>query len=129
MSKVHLSNSTGPVIEEYTYDDEGQRAMKFEPARNQRTYYINKYLVRVVNGSGTFDTVYFYYYDGDTLVAREEFDGKSYFCHPDRLGSTTLITDEQGNVVEEITYGPYGKIFSGQAERFVYPGKEMDKGK
>ena len=62
-----------------------------------------------MNDSGTFDTVY--YYDGDTLVVREEFDRKSYFYHPDHLGSTTLITDEAGQVVVETTYWPFGNVF------------------
>ena len=89
------------------------------------TYYIDKNWVRIVNASGTFDSIY--YYDGDTLVARTDNPGnKPVFYHPDHLGSATLITDESGSVVEEITYEPFGKVFSGQIERFGYTGKELD---
>ena len=35
---------------------------------------------------------------------------KIYFYHPDHLGSTSLVTDEQGHVVEYVEYTPYGTI-------------------
>ena len=31
-----------------------------------------------------------------------------YFYHPDHLGSVSLMTDEQGQVIERIEYAPYG---------------------
>ena len=31
-----------------------------------------------------------------------------YFYHPDHLGSMSLMTDEQGQVIERIEYAPYG---------------------
>ncbi len=35
---------------------------------------------------------------------------KIYFYHPDHLGSTNLVTDESGQVVQQIEYTPYGKV-------------------
>ena len=29
--------------------------------------------------------------------------------HPDHLGSTNIITDQDGKIIDEITYYPYGK--------------------
>ncbi|MEK6860705.1 MAG: RHS repeat-associated core domain-containing protein, partial [Nanoarchaeota archaeon] len=64
----------------------------------------------------------------DTLVGRKDPDGKKFFYHPDHLGSTDLVTDESGNVVEESTYEPYGEIIDGGDSRFLYTAKELDKG-
>ena len=109
----------------FRYDHQGQRILKHEPQKNQTTFYISQNFIQVQNSSGTFNTTY--YYDGDTLVARTDNPGnKTFFYHPDHLGSATLITNEAGQVVEEITYEPFGKVFSGQIERFGYTGKELD---
>ena len=64
--------------------------------------------------------------DGNTLGAREDDEGtakKKFFYHPDHLGSTDLVTDENGNVVEETTYKPYGDIVEDGFSRFLYTGK------
>ena len=37
---------------------------------------------------------------------------KIYFYHPDHLGSTNLVTDEQGQVVQVLQYTPYGSVAS-----------------
>lgn len=126
MERVREGGPEGEVIEEYTYDENDRRLTKYEPQLNQTTYYIAKHWVRVVNNSGTFD--YTYYYDGDTLLAREDPDGSTYYYHPDHLGSTTLITNDAGEVVQEITYEPYGNAYSGNQDRFMYTGKELDPG-
>ncbi|MBI4356238.1 MAG: hypothetical protein HY597_07340 [Candidatus Omnitrophica bacterium] len=34
------------------------------------------------------------------------------YFHPDHLGSTTLVTDEQGQVVQEVSYKPYGEVYA-----------------
>jgi uncharacterized protein RhaS with RHS repeats len=82
--------------------------------------------MRTINNSGTFDTVY--YYDQKDLVGRKDPDGKKFFYHPDHLGSTTLITNESGQVVEETVYEPYGQVLSGGNDRYDYTGKETDLG-
>jgi len=39
--------------------------------------------------------------------------GSKIFCHPDHLGSGTLLTDSIGNLVENIFYTPFGSEISG----------------
>jgi RHS repeat-associated protein len=48
------------------------------------------------------------------------------FYHSDHLGSTTVITNSSGGVVEETFYDPYGEIISGgEKSRYDYEGKEF----
>ncbi len=44
------------------------------------------------------------------IVEAGERRSKIYFYHPDGLGSTAMVTDEQGNVVYQAEHVPYGAI-------------------
>ena len=49
------------------------------------------------------------------------------FVHSDHLGSTTLITNETGGIVENAFYLPFGEVDSGGSkEKRLYEGKEFD---
>ena len=125
--RVRNDGPAGTILEEYTYDHNGNRVKKVEyllGGGNNTYYYIGNDFVRKVNSSGTYDDVY--YYDGNNLVGKNE-SGTMYFFHPDHLGSTNLVTDLAGNNVEETTYYPYGLILSGgTTENRLYTGKEKD---
>lgn len=120
---LKIKNSKG-VIEEYFYDDSGQRIKKIHYLKNETTYYVNDNFVTIVNSSGTYNIKYFYA-DGQ-LVARQEA-GKTYYYHPDSLGSTNIVTDEYGNVVEKTEYEPFGKVLTGGSDRYGFTGQELDK--
>ncbi len=120
------STSSSPIIENYTYDPFGIR-IKIERNDSAQTkiYTPFKELMRIVNSSGNYDFTYIYQ-DGQ-LVARVNPDGSKYFYHPDHLGSTSLITDQNGNVVEQTFYSPFGDILSGgTAENKLYTGQMKD---
>ena len=58
-------------------------------------------------------------------------EGRQYFYHPDHLGSSTVITDEDGNVVQHIEYMPYGEVFMEEDNDtwntpYKFNGKEYD---
>ena len=44
----------------------------------------------------------------------------------DHLGSTSLITNVSGQIIEETFYLPFGDILSGGSSRYDYEGKEED---
>jgi RHS repeat-associated protein len=76
------------------------------------------------NSSGVFNETY--YHDGRVMIAKKDFEGISYY-HPDHLGSTTLITNNTAEVIEDNTYKPYGEIITNTEERYTYTGQEKDK--
>ncbi len=120
------STASSPIIENYTYDPFGQRVkIERNDFASTKIYTPFKELMRIVNSSGTYDFTYVYQ-DG-VLVARVNPDGTKYYYHPDHLGSTTLITDQNGSVVENTFYSPYGEILSGgTADVKLYTGQFAD---
>jgi len=53
-------------------------------------------------------------------------DSGIYYYHPDHLGSTSVMTDSDGGVVEEQVNLPFGQPISG-SERYGFTGKEQDE--
>ncbi len=116
---VKIKDLNGNIIEEYVYDDVGNRIKKIDRLNNKVTYYPDGNLVRE-NGQ---DIIY--YYANDNLVAKKDSSG-TYYYQSDHLGSTTLITDSFGNKIEETSYLPFGGVFEGGNDRFLFTGKELD---
>ena len=61
----------------------------------------------------------------------DSLEGRQYFYHPDHLGSSTVITDGDGNVVQHIEYMPYGEVFMEEDNEtwntpYKFNGKEYD---
>jgi RHS repeat-associated protein len=57
---------------------------------------------------------------GSRRLARLDFTNagaiqKTRYYHQDRLGSTSLVTDEQGESVESADYAPFGELRPGRA--------------
>ncbi|MEK6871677.1 MAG: hypothetical protein AABX16_02130, partial [Nanoarchaeota archaeon] len=97
----------------------------FKEEINKTIYYLGDNFVQVKNASGNFNTTY-YYHDGNLIADKDKGGNKRYY-HPDHLGSTSLITNASGGIVEETFYLPFGDILSGGSEsRFNYNSKEKD---
>jgi len=61
------------------------------------------------------------------LVAQLNPDGSKLYIHSDHEGSSTVITNSSGNIIENTTYSPFGEVLSGgTASRFDSEGKEFD---
>ncbi|MEE0997835.1 MAG: RHS repeat-associated core domain-containing protein [Paludibacteraceae bacterium] len=60
------------------------------------------------------------------------YESLIFFYHPDHLGSTTLVTDNDGNVVQSVAYIPYGEVFIEERNGtwnapYLFNGKELDE--
>ena len=121
---VNISLLNGTLVEEYVYDGNGERVKSYNPIKNETIYTPFKEFMQIRNSEGIFN--YTYIYEGETLVARINPDGSKYFYHPDHLGSTSLITNEAGEVVEDNYYLPYGELVGESDEKRLYENKEFD---
>lgn len=127
--RIRNGTASSPILEEYVYHPTEERVLIKDTFRNgavfETVYYINDEFVRVVNSSGTYDTVYVHM-DGQ-LVAQKNADGTKNFIHSDHLGSASVITDESGNAIENTSYSPDGEILTGGTKsRFSFTGQEYE---
>ena len=122
----------------YSYDAFGNRVLE----TGTSTTYIfpfKWYSVASSTGSGAkYSTTTSYVFNGDALVSTIDQQlasgvatgsAQTRFIHPDHLGSTNIVTDASGTVVQTLDYYPYGstRITSGQnAEGRQYIGQFSD---
>ena len=54
----------------------------------------------------------------------KDADGTTYY-HYNNIGSTTKLTDNNGNVIQSYEYGAYGEVLSGDTKitQFLYNGQ------
>jgi RHS repeat-associated protein len=101
----------------YAYDPTGARVL--QTSTTSTTYYPNKYysFASTKIGANTYATSTNYVWNGDTLLATIDqpmINGTATgtaitrYIHPDHLGSTNVVTDQSGNLVQLMDYYPYG---------------------
>ncbi len=129
LSKV--DDCHGKKIAEYMYDDQGNRfeqKIYDENGNLKKTIYTpsdSYQTVKLASNSATENTTY--YYANDQLIAQKDPNGEKKYMHPDHLGSTSLVTDQNGNVVEQTTYDEWGNVQTGGTQtKYQYTGQEKD---
>jgi RHS repeat-associated protein len=101
----------------YAYDPSGARML--QTSTTSTTYYPNKYysFASTKIGANTYATSTNYIWNGDTLLATIDqplYNGSATGSpitrnlHPDHLGSTNAVTDQNGGLVQLMDYYPYG---------------------
>jgi RHS repeat-associated protein len=109
----------GGATTTYAYDAFGQRLLQTGTTTTY-LYPFKWYSVASSTGTGAkYATTTDYVFNGDGLVATVDQQtasgnatgtAKIRYVHPDHLGSTNVVTDENGNVVQTLDYYPYGAI-------------------
>lgn len=124
------NTSSGNITEEFIWHPTEERVFIKKVYYNNGTLkdkikYLNKNTVKIVNSSGTFYENYIY--QEDTLVAQVTAGGQKQAVHSDHIGSTTLTTNSDGNIVENLFYSPYGEQLQTLSNsRYTFTGKEFD---
>ena len=114
----------------YAYDPSGARVL--QTSTTSTTYYPNKYysFTSTKIGANTYATSTNYIWNGDTLLSTIDqrlYNGAATgspvtrFIHPDHLGSTNAVTDQNGNLVQLMDYYPYGAT---RMAHLTYPTNE-----
>ena len=109
----------------YEYDAENNRIAV--TVNNVRTEYVvennasqySQILSATTNGE---TTLYIY---GDGLLSQVDEDGNYLYYHFNNIGSTTVVTGDDGKIVHAFTYGTYGELLSGDTHgiMFLYNGR------
>jgi RHS repeat-associated protein len=114
----------GQVTEEYFYDGDGKRIRKTD-AGSERVYiYGGLNVLYEVNTTTQMEAVYLH---GPTGQLAKKVNDITEYYHTDHLGSTRLVTSENGVTTEEIMYKPFGEQLNETEERYTYNGKELDE--
>jgi RHS repeat-associated protein len=121
--------SNNQIISEYLYDYEGLRMVKKNYTNGTLTNTVvswsDSYETNYTVGGTTENTTY--YFANKELIAKKNPNNSKYFIHNDHLGSTSLVTNQAGTVVEATTYDPWGVVKNGgTSSKFLYTGQEYD---
>src|SRR5882762_4858241 len=108
----------GGATTSYGYDAFGARVYQIVATTSTSTYPFKFFSVASTTKSSTnWATSTEYVFNGDTLLATvdQQFKNgtatgtaKTRYVHPDHLGSTNIVTDENDSVVQTLDYYPYG---------------------
>jgi RHS repeat-associated protein len=118
---------TGNVIT-YKYDALGRRIERqtTAPAATTRFIYDRWDVVRDTDGSGTPTADYLNGLALDEKLRQTTSTGSLYFL-TDHLGSTRLLSDSAGNIVEQSNYDSFGNSAGSALTRYGYTGRERDE--
>ena len=119
--------ATGTATTTYQYTPEGKRFLKQE--NGTTTYYTNDWYT--FNADGTAEKRLML--EGELLATMKTKGGVSTttYAHTDHLGSTEVVTDDDGDIVQTLDYLPYGKVrvdvsSSAANERKKFTGYKYD---
>ena len=106
-----IRSSKGDDAVTFTYDIFGRQTSRTDVSGTQHFFYAGDQKIEERNGSGQVTKQYVWGNGIDELLRLDVFNGSSstpYYIHTDNIGSTTAITDGNGNLVERVTYDVYG---------------------
>jgi RHS repeat-associated protein len=129
----------GGATTTYGYDAFGNRVLQ---TGTSTTYIYPSKWYSIASSTVTgakYSTTTEYVFNGDTLIATIDQQlaagvatgtSKTRYVHPDHLGSTNAVTDENGNLVQTLDFYPYGgtRIFVSTStnEKRKYIGQFFD---
>src|SRR3989344_2032210 len=109
LTPISVNAQTSSNTVDFLYDGSGQRIYK-GGSGEEHTYYISPDLEIIVKPDGTYSYRKNYSFSGKLVAVRDNSGGTEQvnYIHQDHLGSTNLVTSEQGTVVSQQVYYPYG---------------------
>jgi RHS repeat-associated protein len=117
------------MVGQYEYNGDGRRIKKTEWVESLQEYqttiyvYSGSNVIYEKNLNASQEATYVY---GPTGRIAKNVNELTDYYHTDHLGSTRLITDENGNTVTDVSYTPFGEDSLNGEESYLYTGKERD---
>ena len=106
-----IRSSKGDDAVTFTYDIFGRQTSRTDLSGTCHFFYAGDQKIEERNASGQVTKHYLWGNGIDELLRLDIYNGNSstpYYVHTDNIGSTTTVTDENGNLVERVTYDVYG---------------------
>ncbi len=110
----------------YTYDGDGKRVAK---SNGKLYWYGMSGLDALVETDSAGNTPTEYVFFNGRRIARRDPSGSVFYYFSNHLGSTSVITDSGGTVVEESDYYPFGGervVVNNDPNPYKFTGKERD---
>jgi RHS repeat-associated protein len=134
LDRLTSVKKNGITVASYTYNHEGLRIKKEDLDRTiYYTFGLNGEVLYEQEDTGYMEYIYvggqhFARVDGDVISGV----AATYFYHTDHLGSTVLVTTENGEIVWSTEYTPFGSITleEGQLDfkaAIKFTGKDLDE--
>jgi len=120
-NRLNGVSTAGPTTTSFVYDGEGHRVTK--TVNGVTTLYIGQLYECTMGGSCSK-----YIVAGDRRIASVD-PSSTYYYHTDLLGSTNVITDQTGALVQTLVYFPYGATYANTGSVDVehkFRGRELD---
>src|SRR5262249_44736534 len=124
-----ISSATrGSVTPPYTYDHAATRVEKTNGSTGTLYWYMTPGIVAESDLSGNLRSEYVFF-DGER-VARKDFPSNAVsYYFSDRLKTTDIVTDAQGNIKNESDFYPWGgelQFLANDSNHYKFTGKERD---
>jgi RHS repeat-associated protein len=112
--------------ETYTYDGDGHRVRK-QTAGRLYWYGSGSEVLAETDASGNDPTEYIFF--GGKRIARRDSSGNVSYYLSDMLGSSRVVTDSNGNLLDDCDFLPYGEercAASSSGNHYKFDGMERD---
>jgi RHS repeat-associated protein len=128
---VTVTDANGMAIEQidYQYDADGMRVST--TVNGQQIRYLidkNQSYTQVLEEYTIDNTILNSYVYGNDLISQNQ-DNNTSFYHVDGLGSTRLLTDNQGNLVSTYDYDAFGRLLDSTGSvnnSYLFAGEQYD---
>jgi RHS repeat-associated protein len=112
----------------YTYDADGNRVAKSNGSTGRLYWYMLLGIVAESDLLGSLQSEYVFF--DAKRVARKDFPSLAVsYYFPDRLKTTHVVTDAQGNIKSESDFDPWGselQLVANDSNHYRFTGKERD---
>lgn len=125
-----LTNGSGNST--FTYDPNAYRIEKVTPWFTNRYYLEAEHLEAVYDENNVLKASYLRGAVIDEIINGFDDNGsglQNQTYHHDHVNSVTAVTDHQGDLLQQVTYAPFGEVVGGNSytsNRLAYTGRELD---
>ena len=132
-SKIGSGFSQDLCVEAFQIED--QYPGYLDERRNEQYNEMMEELTELINGDQIMDINPLHYPNDLCNLLGNGYEPALFFYHPDHLGSTGMVTDNNANITQGFLYTPFGELLyeyspgwqSGVIPKYSFNAKELDE--